>query len=315
MGAPPVVALEGVWKFYGKVKALEEVNLEVREGEIFALLGPNGSGKSTLLRILATLLPPDRGRVHLFDWDGVKSQAEARRQIGVLFDHTAHWDRLTGYENAWFFARSYSLPPDEAYSRLDDLFRWAGLWGKQDDTVATYSYGMRRKLALIEALAHRPKLLLLDEPSMGLDYVSRLALYGLLEEEARRSTTVILATNDVNEAALLARRVALLHRGKILAIGEPAVLVASLKARTRIELWLAAPLPLAPLREIEGVERVGIDERGDGFRLRLLVWSGREVLARIVNEVVERGGILLGIEVQEPNLGDVFLKFTGEEGL
>jgi ABC-2 type transport system ATP-binding protein len=290
MEVPAVVALEGVWKSYGKIKALEEVKLEVQEGEIFVLLGPNGSGKSTLLRILATLLPPDQGRVHLFGKGGREYWPEARERIGVLFDHTAHWDRLTGYENAWFFARSYGLSSREAHSRLGDLFQWAGLWEKRDDAVATYSYGMRRKLALIEALAHRPKLLLLDEPSMGLDYVSRLALYGFLEEEVRKGTTVVLATNDVHEAALLAQRVALLHWGRILATGEPVALVASLKALTRVELRVAAPLPLAPLREIEGVERVGVDEGGeDGVQLQFLARSGREVLARIVNEVVERG--------------------------
>jgi ABC-2 type transport system ATP-binding protein len=307
-----MVVLDGISKFYGKVKALDGVSLQIGKGEVLALLGPNGSGKSTLLRVLAGLFPPDEGRVVLFG----DNRGSARGRIGVLFDHAAHWERLTGYENAWFFARSYGLSPQEARRRLDDLFQWAGLWEKRDESVSTYSHGMRRKLALIEALAHRPGILLLDEPSMGLDYVSRLALYTLLEQEAERGTAVILATSDVHEAALLARRVALMCRGRILVAGEPAALVASLEALTRIELRLAVPLPLISVREIEGVEEAGLDrQEGDSACLRLLVRPGREVLARVVNDVVRQGGILQGIEVRAPNLGDVFLRFTGEEGL
>jgi len=307
-----MVVLDGTSKFYGKVKALDGVSLQVGKGEILALLGPNGSGKSTLLCLLAGLFPPDEGRVVLFG----DNRGSARGRIGVLFDHATHWERLTGYENAWFFARSYGLSSQKARPRLDDLFRWAGLWEKRDELVSTYSYGMRRKLALVEALAHRPGLLLLDEPSMGLDYVSRLALYTLLEQEAERGTAVILATSDVHEAALLARRVALMCRGRILVAGEPAALVASLEALTRIELRLVVPLPLASLRQIEGVEEAGLDrQEGDSVCLRLLVRPGREVLARVVNEVVKQGGILQGIEVRAPNLGDVFLRLTGEEGL
>jgi ABC-2 type transport system ATP-binding protein len=307
-----MVVLDSVSKFYGKVKALDEVSLQVGKSEILALLGPNGSGKSTLLCLLAGLFPPDGGRVVLFG----DNRSSARRRIGVLFDHAAHWERLTGYENAWFFARSYGLSPREARPRLDDLFRWAGLWEKRDELASTYSYGMRRKLALIEALAHRPGILLLDEPSMGLDYVSRLALYTLLEQEAERGTVIILATNDVHEAALLARRVALMHRGRVLIAGKPTTLVASLEALTRIELRLAVPLSLDPLREIEGVEEAGLDrQEGGSACLRLLIRPSQEVLARVVNEVVRQGGVLQGIEVRAPNLGDVFLRFTGEEGL
>lgn len=299
-----VLALQSISRSYGKSKVLDGIDLEVHKGEIFVLLGSNGCGKSTLLRIMATLLKPDSGRVLLF---GSESRPKVQKRIGIMFDHTAHWDKLTGYENAWLFARSYGLSKEEAASRLDDLFKWIGLYERRDQAVAAYSYGMRRKLSLIEALVHKPDLLLMDEPSMGLDYASRMAFYAHLRELVKKGVTIVLATNDVSEAELLASRVALLRDGHIIAIDRPEHLVASLGALTRIELKLAVPIPIETLKRIEGIIQVEADEEV----LRLLVTLGQDSLAAIVKEVIILGGMIRSIEIREPNLGDAFLKLSG----
>lgn len=305
------VNIKNVSKSYGKIRALNDINLEINEGEIFVLLGSNGSGKSTLLKTLATLYSPDRGQLSLFGKDIVSDVSAIQSQIGVLFDNIIHWDRLTGYENAWFFARSYKLSSEEAKSRLDELFKKFNLYDNRNDPVSTYSYGMRRKLAIIEALAHKPKLLLLDEPSMGLDYVSRLVLYDILNKELENNTTIILATNDVSEATMLAHKVALMQKGYVLAVGSPSELIDSLKSINRIDLKLASPLPLDKFKTIKGIEFMEINDKdAKSIEIQFLVWSDPEILANIVSKTVEIGGAILGIDVHEPSLEDVFLRFT-----
>lgn len=317
MSSGDVLALDGVSRSFGSIAALRGVTLAAGEGEIIGLLGENGSGKSTLLRLMAGLLRQDFGDIAW--WGQGRLDRGSFRRIGVLFDHLGHWDPLTGYENAWYFARSYGLAPGAARSRLDILFGLLDLRERQNDPVATYSYGMRRKLALIEALAHEPRLLLLDEPSMGLDYHARLTLYTLLQDAARAGTTVIVASNDMHEAATLATRVVLLRNGRVIANGPPQVLLRSLDRAIRIDIRLTAPIAPDRLNGIPGVEGVSEETDGGGASfLRVLCRADSDggtsaFLARVVTEVVEQGGRIGGLEVNAPSLGDLFLRSPGEE--
>ncbi|HIH04036.1 MAG TPA: ABC transporter ATP-binding protein [Methanoregulaceae archaeon] len=316
MNSGDVLALDGVSRSFGSIAALRGVTLAAGEGEIIGLLGGNGSGKSTLLRLIAGLLRPGDGAIAW--WGQSRLDRASFKEIGVLFDHLGHWDPLTGYENAWYFARSYGLTPETARPRLDMLFNRLDLQERQDDPVATYSYGMRRKLALIEALAHAPRLLLLDEPSMGLDYHARLTLYTLLQDAAGAGATVIFASNDMHEAAALATRVVLLRDGRVIATGAPSVLIRSLDRAVRIDIRLTSPIFPDRLNGIPGVEGVSeeTDSRGTPF-LRILGRADPDggtsaFLARVVTEVVEQGGRIGGLEVSAPSLGDLFLHSAGE---
>jgi len=308
------IEIDDVCKSYKDKVALKSLNLEINDGETLILLGPNGSGKSTLLKLMATLFCCDKGEITVFGKDLIKNKKEIRRNTGVLFDSIVHWDKLTGYENAWFFARSYGLKKEYADYRIEYLFKQFNLWDNRNQSVSSYSYGMRRKLALIEAMIHEPNVLLLDEPSMGLDYTSRLVLYNILQHEFKNST-VMLATNDVGEANIMAQRIALLHKGRLLTVGTSEELINSVMNLNRIDLKLNAPLPLSELMGVQGVEYAEIkNSEMDYFQIQFLVKSEEDALANIVNKVVELNGRIKGIDVHEPTLEDVFLKYIGGSG-
>jgi ABC-2 type transport system ATP-binding protein len=318
-----VINVSNIWKKYkqGKEFVLKDVTLNLFSNEIHVLLGQNGSGKSTLLKLLARLLTVSKGKI-FYKFDAWNNTAKAfKRDIGVLFDHNAQWEQLTGYENAWFFASSYGLTKQEIESRLEYYFKWLNLWDKKDELVKNYSYGMRRKLTLIECLIHDPKILLLDEPSMGLDYHSRVALYQNLKERASKGTLIIVASNDVNEAAFLANKVTILNKGKVIATGTPKDLMKSLKPYIKIDINLTFPIKLDNLKTVDGLTEIEVldsDKDTNDFKIMILakpkeISSYSTILADIVNEIVKENGQIQNINIKNPNLGDLFLKIKGED--
>jgi ABC-2 type transport system ATP-binding protein len=207
---PACLDARDVSRRYAGGRGVAGVSLTVRPGELLGVVGPNGSGKSTLLRVLSTLEAPTSGRVA---WFGVtdRRSAAVRRRLGVATDAPAHFDRLTGWQNAWFFASQYGLPAAAARERLDVLFAWAGLDRARDVPVADYSLGMRRRLSLVEACCHQPDLLVLDEPSLALDEEGEVDLAWRLRRLAGRGTGVLLATNDPRLAGVCDGLVRLEH--------------------------------------------------------------------------------------------------------
>ncbi len=315
---PEIMNLKSISKSYGKILALEDISLSLNEGEILVLLGPNGSGKSTLVRIIASLIQPDAGEIYRNGYTRESKKLHFYSQLGLLFDLSIHWDKLSGYENAWFFAKNYGLSNKDASVRLEELFKWSNLWEKKDDLVQTYSFGMKRKLALIETLIHKPKLLLLDEPTMGLDYKSRIAFYTLLKNEAEKGTSIVLATNDVNEAAFLAHKVAFMDKGRILLLDTPKNLMNSLETFVKIEITLALPIDLTFLKEISDIQYLKILENEvNQFKAEILLKpenlnNSTGILARIINLIAVNRGILLNFNIKNPSLGDIFIKLTGD---
>jgi ABC-2 type transport system ATP-binding protein len=181
-----------------------------------AIVGRNGSGKSTLLALLATARRPAAGEIRWFGMGDGRS-ASVRRRLGVVFDNTPHFDALTGYQNALFFAACYRVSPAEAEARLEELFAWAGLDDARDQPVVEYSLGMKRRLAILEALSHRPALVLMDEPTLGLDHLGAGALAARLASVAAGGAAVVVATNDVSLADACDRRL-VMAAGRLLAV-------------------------------------------------------------------------------------------------
>ncbi|MEW6230974.1 MAG: ABC transporter ATP-binding protein [Chloroflexota bacterium] len=298
----------GLTRLYAAHRGIEGATLRLARGEVFGFLGPNGSGKSTLLGVLATRLGPRAGSFRILGHDGAREPAAIRRLIGYLPEGTAHWGTLSGFQNAWFFARAYGLGQAEARARLEGFFTWAGLWDQRGAPVETYSYGMKRKLALLEALVHLPPVLLLDEPTLGLDYASEVALRARLAELAAAGTTVLIATNDVALAQAVCHRVAFLHRGRVAETGRPGDFLAALGGRVEIALTLTQAVDPALLRGLPGVEAVTFQEGGP-----LVVAMDRPgLLADVVSAVTAGGGRIAHVRVREPDLGDAFIRVTGE---
>ena len=284
------------------------MSLAVGPGEILGLVGPNGSGKSTLLRVLSTAMEPDSGTFRLGGAEGVKEKRRVRAKTGLMVDRPTHYGDLSGWANAYFFARAYGMDEGKATSTLAELFDYFDLAEYRDDKVKTYSYGMSKKLALIEAVAHGPELLLLDEPSPGLDYTSQLAYQKKVRELAGAGTAIVLASNQVDEVEALCDRVVFLHRGRLVAEGTPEELVSSLGGVRRIVATLRNPVEYGALREVPGVERVV----PEGRDLVVHCEDRRGIVASVVAGLVRAGGEITDLSVRRPNLEDVFVKLTGE---
>jgi ABC-2 type transport system ATP-binding protein len=285
-----------------------DVSLVVGPGEILGLVGPNGSGKSTLLRVLSTAIEPDSGAFRVGGVDGVKEKRRVRAKSGLMVDRPTHYGDLSGWANAYFFARAYGMAEEKATSTLAELFDYFDLAEYRDDKAKTYSYGMGKKLALIEAVAHGPRLLLLDEPSLGLDYTSQLAYQKKIRDLAGAGAAVVLASNQVDEVESLCERVAFLHRGELVAEGTPGELVSSLKGVRRVVATLRNPVEYDGVGEVDGVERVV----PEGRDLVVHCEDRRGIVADVVGAIVRAGGDITDLAVRRPNLEDVFVKLTGE---
>ena len=284
------------------------MSLTVGRGEIFGLVGPNGSGKSTLLRVLSTAIAPDSGAFRIGGVDGIGEKRQARARLGLMVDRPTHYGDLSGWANAYLFARAYGMEEEKANSVLAELFDYFDLAEYRDDKAKTYSYGMGKKLALIEALAHGPELLLLDEPSLGLDYTSQLAFQRKIRELAGTGAAIVLASNQVDEVEALCDRVAFLHRGKTVAEGTPEELVSALRGIKRIVATLRNPVEYAAVGGVSGVERVV----PEGRSLVVHCDDRPGVVADVVGALVRAGGDITDLSVRRPNLEDVFVKLTGE---
>lgn len=283
-------------------------SLAVAGGEILGLVGPNGSGKSTLLRVLSTAIEPDSGSFRVLGTDGVRKKRKVRARLGLMVDRPTHYGDLSGWANAYLFARSYGMEERKAERALAELFDYFGLAEYRDDRVKTYSYGMGKKLALVEALAHGPDLLLLDEPSLGLDYTSQLAFQRKLRELSRGGAGVMLASNQVDEVEALCDRVVFLHRGRVVAEGTPEALISSLGGIRRVVATLHNPVEYGSVAGVAGVERVV----PEGRDLVVHCEERRGVVADVVGAIVGAGGDIVNLSVERPNLEDVFMELTGE---
>lgn len=214
---------------FGKMTAVDALTMEVAAGEVFGLLGPNGAGKSTVIKMLTTLLPPSSGNAKIARFDLKRQAAQVRRQIGYVPQVLSADGTLTGYENLLIFAKLYDIASRQRESRIRQLLAFMGLQSAADRLVNQYSGGMIRKLEIAQSILHRPVVLFLDEPTVGLDPIARAAVWELIEQlRADYGTTIFLTTHFMEEADILCNRVAIMHQGRVITSGTPADLKASL---------------------------------------------------------------------------------------
>jgi ABC-2 type transport system ATP-binding protein len=310
---PSIVQVEGLEKSFGSTTALAGVDLEVLPGTVFGLLGRNGAGKSTLVRILATLLQPDAGRVSIAGADVVRQARLVRSLIGFAGQYAAVDETLSGRENLELVARLYGLRSGAARERAADTLQRLSLTAAADRQVRTYSGGMRRRLDLGASLVGHPVLLVLDEPTTGLDPLTRIELWAFIEELVGEGTTVILTTQYLEEADRLADRIAVIERGRVIAVGTPDDLKESIgrdvvEVRTtntadvqRVAVLLAGIGCAAPVVDVRA-QRVTLPTRD---RVPTLLAAAR---------CIEDSGLRIeDLGVRRPSLDEVFLTITNQE--
>lgn len=306
------IRTEDVSRRFGKVQALDKLTLSVDPGTVFALLGPNGSGKTTLVRILTTLLRPDSGAAFVGDYNVVVDPHAVRGVIGLAGQYPAVDENLTGRENLEMIARLYHMGTRAAKKRSLDLLEVFQLTDAGGRRVRTYSGGMRRRLDLAATLVANPPILFLDEPTTGLDPRSRLALWEVISEQARKCNTVFLNTQYLEEADRLAGKIAIMDSGRVIRTGTPEELKeccgGGTRARIRLEDRSRTAESVELLRSIGGNEIRGIAETGE---ITFPAASGPSVLVEVVRRM-DSGRIgIAEIGITRPTLDDVFLAITG----
>ncbi len=305
------IEITDLTKLYGELKALDGVTLKIPEGDCFGLLGPNGAGKTTLIRILTTLIHPTSGTARLNSYDVVKDSSKVRHKIGVVPQAMTSDLDLTGYEIMDIYARFYEMPGSERRARIDELLEMVGLKDRARDLVATYSGGMRRRLEIARGLVHKPAILILDEPTIGLDPQSRHVVWDLLENFRKQDKlTILLTTHYMEEAESLCDHVAIIDYGKIVALDTVEGLKKQIPEKDMVELTVTGA-DLEAVRTwastVEGVTSVTVKDE------RLLVGAdnGANAIPALVEGVKKIGGNLSSVHLKRQTLEDVFIHFTG----
>lgn len=300
----PLIEIKNLTKKFQGFTAVDDVSLEIREGEIFGLLGPNGAGKTTTLSILATLLPPTSGTALINGFDAVKQPTRVRRCIGFVFQDPSSDDLLTGRENLYLHALMYGVKGSEIDTRIDEGLRLVDLTDKQNIRMRKYSGGMRRRLELARGLLHSPKILFLDEPTLGLDPQTRENIWKYIKKlSTEHKITIILTTHYMEEADMLCDRVAIIDHGKVVALDTPADFKKSLGGDL---VTIKTKNPDLP--ELENLDYIKHVQYEDDV-LSLVVDNASSHLQKILEKV----GDAKDVELHSPTLNDAFLKLTGKQ--
>ncbi len=304
----PAIVAKGLRRSFDDVNAVQGVDLEVAEGEIYGFLGPNGAGKTTTVRMLTTLLLPTDGTAHVAGFDVVSEASSVRQSIGVALQEAALDPLMTGRELIRLQATLHGIPTADGRRRADDLLERVDLVAAADRRVGGYSGGMKRRLDLAAALVHEPKVLFLDEPTTGLDPVSRKGIWEEVTTLNGEGTTVFLTTQYLEEADQLANRVGIISAGRIVAEDTPAILKAAV-GRPHLEIQLLEGEPDQAEAAFAGLGRTL--PRKDG-RVLVELERGASQIAEVVRALDESGVTVGALELVEPSLDDVFVATTGE---
>jgi ABC-2 type transport system ATP-binding protein len=301
-----LITIKNLLKRYDNLTVVDNLNLTIDENEVFGLLGPNGAGKTTTIHMLATLLKPTSGTAIVNGYDIVREASKVRASIGIVFQAPSSDDMLTGYENLKLHSLLYAVPRDIRERRIAEVLNLVGLTERKDDQVKKYSGGMRRRLEIARGLLHKPKVIFLDEPTLGLDPSSRETMWEYIQRLVKEEKiTIILTTHYMEEADLLCDRIGIIDRGKIIALDSPLRLKESIGGDIiKIKVSPNSNLNFASLKQFNFIHKV---EFADGGLITLSVNDATHnipILLKYANNVES-------IEYSIPTLNDVFLQLTG----
>jgi ABC-2 type transport system ATP-binding protein len=299
----PAVEVEHLAKRYGEFDAVKDVSFTIEEGEVFGFLGPNGAGKSTTIKMLCTLVEPTAGRARVAGYDVVTQRSEVRRNIGLVFQDTTLDDYLTAEENLRFHAELYGVPKATVDDRLRAVMEMVGLWERRRSIVRTFSGGMKRRLEIGRGLLHSPRVLFLDEPTVGLDPQTRSSIWSYINElKLRERITIFLTTHYMDEAEYC-DRIAIMNAGNIVVLDTPEALKAAV-GKDRVVIQTADDdAAMAALRD-----RFGLDSAIREGNVTFSVAAGEQFVPRLFAEL---GVAIKSVSVARPSLDDVFMSHTG----
>ena len=297
--------------------AVDGVDLHIEQGEVFGLLGPNGAGKSTTIRMLCTLLEPTSGTARVNGFDIVKQSNQVRQRLGTVLagERSIYW-KLTARENLEYFAALFHIPPKVAQARIDELLERMELTSRANDLVEKYSTGMKQRVAIARALLAQPPILLLDEPTLGLDPQAARRVRELVKELKAEGHTVLLTTHYMEEADQLSDRIGIIDTGKVIALGTPTELKRRISQQDAIRLEVAGwhAEMAESLRQLPTVENVTPRYTGADslWEVNLLAANSRAVLPGIIDRLNTNGTRVVNMNVVQPSLEDVFIHLTGK---
>jgi ABC-2 type transport system ATP-binding protein len=310
---PPAIAVENIVKRYGTFEAVKGVSFEVTDGEIFGLLGPNGAGKSTLIRMMTTLIPVTGGRAVIAGHDVEKEPNAVRHLIGVIPQALTSDIDLTVEENLSIYAKLYDVPRAQREQNIAELLEAVDLTKWRGAQTKTLSGGMRRRLEIARGLVHNPRIFFLDEPTTGLDPVSRVAVWEMLDKlRNSMKLTILITTHYMDEADNLCDRIAIIDHGKLVALDTPLGLKASVPGSSVIEVQFGkGSADRKPqLEKLAGV--TSVESRGSG-EYRLMTSNGSLTTTQLVEMATAAGDLIHGLSVQNTTLDDVFVYYTGRQ--
>jgi ABC-2 type transport system ATP-binding protein len=307
------IVVQDLIKEYPRVTAVDGVSFTVDKGEIFGLLGPNGAGKTTTIRILLTLIQPTSGETLIYNLNTAKNSEEVRRMCGYVPQDVSADGDLTAYENVLISSKLYGMPAKERKQRIHDVLSFLELTDRANDMVNTFSGGMMRRLEIAQALVNRPRVLFLDEPSIGLDPNARRIIWGLIKKlRDEFNTTIMMTTHDMGEADVLCDRIGIMNRGHLATLGKPAELKSAVGGDI-ITINSSNPNCIQKVKEL-GYSV--ISNATDGH-CDLIVNNGETLIPQLLDSLKIRGVLVESVSLKKPTLDDVFLKYTGariEEG-
>lgn len=306
-----ILEVKDLEKNYGDFKAVKGISFEIKEGEIFSLLGPNGAGKTTTISMLSTLYKPTAGDATVAGHSITKAPMQVRNAIGVVPQDLALYEDLTAKENLIFWGQMYNLSGQSLKNRVDEVLEQIGLMDKAKNKVKTYSGGMKRRVNIGVGLLHKPKLLFMDEPTVGIDPQSRRAILDTVKDLNKQGMTVLYTTHYMEEAEELSDRVGIIDHGELIAIGTQKELTEQVGETETLILHIGEnedPDTLAKsIKGINGVLEANVINR----EIAVITPSAKDVLASVVTKANERGIKIHSIDIREPNLEAVFLHLTG----
>jgi ABC-2 type transport system ATP-binding protein len=303
------IKVENLVKKYGENTAVAGVSFEIERGELFGLLGPNGAGKSTTISMICGLLSPTSGSILIKGEDAVKDTMKAKKVIGLVPQDIALYPTLTAKENLNFWGKMYGLSGKALRERIDEALRIVGLEDRKNEAIEKYSGGMKRRINIAAALLHKPEILIMDEPTVGIDPQSRNHILETVKGLNSEGMTVIYTSHYMEEVEYLCSRIGIIDHGKVIALGDKDELKHSVIKQDKIEIEVTSQTPtlLERIKQIESVAGVTAKDN----KLTIYSNDGPELLANVLSVMAKMNIRVLSVKVEEPNLESVFLKLTG----